>query len=239
MIHGEDLILALDDVPCAASKECSLEISQQMIECSSPVSGRVSEYIPGKYSWTISTNGLCSTMEAVDTLSDAMREGTAMTMKFYDTDLKIYKTGTVYITSLSITGAKGSLCTYSASFQGSGVLKDVVPAHITNGVANGAAQRIERIDDTSVFVQDGGTSTLYTVHLTPDVTVRVQGYLPSSELSYWAIVPASELSNLIANEPATTVAQGNDTVSVELPAGEYYAAFVSANSACDLYIHSY
>ena len=102
MIHGENLTLSLNGTIVAAAKSCTLEFSQELIEVASPVSGADQQYIPGKRGWTVSTDGLCETMEYVGKLQAGLF--LKYTLRFYDKDLSIYHSGSCYIKSLRVSG---------------------------------------------------------------------------------------------------------------------------------------
>ncbi len=123
MIHGENLTLSLNGTIVAAAKGCTLEFSQELIEVASPASGADKQYIPGKRGWTVSTDGMCETMGYVGQLQTGL--STKYTLRFYDKDLSICRSGSCYIKSLRVSGEMGKIVTYSVSLQGSGAIRDV------------------------------------------------------------------------------------------------------------------
>lgn len=122
MIHGENLTLSLNGTIIAAAKSCSLKFDQSLLEVASPVSGADMMYIPTKCGWSISTDGLCTTMEYMDSL--LWKRTTKYTIAFCDSDLRMTFTGDCYIKSIAISGSIGKIVTYSIELQGSGVLSN-------------------------------------------------------------------------------------------------------------------
>ena len=124
MIHGENLILAINGNPLAASKSCSLSKSQSFIEYCSPTEGRWESSIPKKLSWGISSDCLLGTMDAYKELDAAWKAGTLLAFQFYDTEYNEYELGKAYIDSLNLDASKGNLAKMSISLKGSGALKN-------------------------------------------------------------------------------------------------------------------
>ena len=131
MIHGEDLILALNGTPLAASKSCNIEKSQSFINTASPTGGRWESCVPQKLSWSLSSDCLIATLDAYKTLNAAWKAGTALTVRFFDTEYNENETGTVYIEKLSLSASKGNLAKLSVSLKGSGELADYAGTAIT------------------------------------------------------------------------------------------------------------
>lgn len=122
MIHGRNLILAIGGTPLAGSKSCSVDCQQSFIPTASPTSGRWTECYPERLSWKITSEGLLSTPENYNTLLNAWRNGTLLTIRYYDSTYGINQTGNAYIENLSINGAVGSLTRCSVSLRGNGSL---------------------------------------------------------------------------------------------------------------------
>lgn len=131
MIHGEDLILALNGTPLAASKSCNIDKSQSFISVASPTDGQWEASVPQKRSWSLSSDCLLATMDAYNTLNAAWKAGTALTVRFFDTEYNENETGTVYIEKLSLLASKGNLAKMSVSLKGSGPLSDYAGTAIT------------------------------------------------------------------------------------------------------------
>ena len=124
MIHGENLIVAVGGTPLAASKSCNVSKSQSFIEVAAPTAGRWESFVPQKLGWKITADCLMGTMEAYKTLDAAWKAGTALTIRFYDTEYNENETGTAYIENLDLTASKGSLAKMSVSLKGSGPLSE-------------------------------------------------------------------------------------------------------------------
>lgn len=122
MIHGEDLIIAIGGNPLAASKSCNVNKAQSFIEVASPTSSAWESFIPTKRGWKISSDCLLATMDAYKTLDAAWKAGTALDIRFHDTEYNENEIGTAYIESLDLTASKGNLAKMSVSLRGSGAL---------------------------------------------------------------------------------------------------------------------
>ncbi len=120
MIHGENLTLSLNGTIVAAAKSCNLKFDQSLIEIASPVSGADTMYIPSKRGWSISTEGLCTTMVYMNSV--LWNRSNQFSVAFFDADLKMVFNGDCYIKSIAISGAIGKIVTYSIDLQGSGSL---------------------------------------------------------------------------------------------------------------------
>ena len=124
MIHGENLILSINGSPLAASKSCSLSKSSSFIEVAPPTAGDWEAFVPSKKAWSMSSDCLLGTMDAYKALDAAWKAGTALTIRFYDTEYNVNETGTAYIENLNLDAAKGSLAKMSVSLKGSGTLSE-------------------------------------------------------------------------------------------------------------------
>ena len=121
MIHGRNLIVALDGVAVAGAKSCSLQLSQNFIEACAPNSGRVHNKIPTTYDWSVSVDCLVPDSNLPVSLKDKLIAGTKCLLTFTDGDGD-YRAGVVYVKSCDETGNIGSLATFKASFEPSGAL---------------------------------------------------------------------------------------------------------------------
>ena len=132
MIHGENLIVAIGGTPLAASKSCNVSKAQSFLEVAAPTAGRWESFVPQKLGWNITADCLMGTMEAYKTLDAAWKAGTALTIRFFDTEFNENETGTAYIENLDLVCTKGNLAKMSVSLKGSGPLSeysgtDIVP----------------------------------------------------------------------------------------------------------------
>ena len=122
MIHGRNLIVALDGVAIAAAKTCSLDMDQSFLEACSPVSGRTHTKIPTTYDWGVSVDGLIANSSSPTvSLQDRLIEGTKCLLTFTDGSGN-RRAGFVYVKSCKESGPVGGLATYSASFESTGPL---------------------------------------------------------------------------------------------------------------------
>ena len=130
MIHGENLILAINGTPLAASKTCSLSKSSSFIEVASPTDGAWESFVPSKKGWSMSSDCLLATMDAYKELDAAWKAGTALTIRFFNTEYDENETGTAYIDKLDLQCAKGNLAKMSVSLRGSGPLTEYTGTNI-------------------------------------------------------------------------------------------------------------
>ena len=114
--------MAINGTPLAASKSCSLSKSSSFIEVASPTDGSWESFVPAKKGWSMSSDCLLATMDAYKTLDAAWKAGTALTIRFFNTDYNENEVGTAYIESLELTASKGNLAKMSVSLKGSGPL---------------------------------------------------------------------------------------------------------------------
>lgn len=122
MIHGRNLIVALDGVAVAAAKTCSLDLDQSFLEACSPVSGRTHTKIPTTYDWGVSVDGLIANNSSPTVnLDDKLIAGTKCLLTFTDGSGN-RRAGFVYVKSCKESGPVGGLATYSASFKSTGPL---------------------------------------------------------------------------------------------------------------------
>ena len=119
MVQGRNLILALNNTAIAAAKSCSLKVQQNFIEACSPTSGRTKKKIPSDYSWDLSCDCLIATPAYANSIIDMVKNGTEVTVRFYDTTYGINREGKAFVASATIDGSVGSLSKLSISLTGS------------------------------------------------------------------------------------------------------------------------
>lgn len=119
MVQGRNLILALNNTAIAAAKSCSLKVQQNFIEACSPTSGRTKKKIPTDYSWDLSCDCLMATPAYADSIVEMVKNGTMVTIQFYDITLGLYRYGNAYVVNATIDGSVGSLSKLSISLTGS------------------------------------------------------------------------------------------------------------------------
>jgi hypothetical protein len=137
MVQGRNLILAINNTAIAAAKSCSLKMQQNFIEACSPTSGRTKKKIPSDYSWDLSCDCLMATPAYADSIVDMVKNGTMVTIQFYDLTLGLYRYGNAYVANATIDGSVGSLSKLSISLTGSEELNKLnwndIPFEIMGG----------------------------------------------------------------------------------------------------------
>jgi hypothetical protein len=126
--------------PVAFSSSCSLSLSSDSIDTSNKMSGVWTSALPGKLSWTISTESLMSYNETgygyfFEKLTSReafkLRFGQATSVEEADfamNETKVYYEGEAFCTSCNLTADNGGVCTMSIEFTGNGELKKVATA---------------------------------------------------------------------------------------------------------------
>lgn len=122
---GNDLIVSDDSGALAASKSCTVNVSGETIEISSPDQGNWKEYIAGMKSWSASTTHLVKADGATGApiKNLLLRVGKTYTLTFkmngYSNDTF---TGKAICKSFKVTATRGSLINCSLEFTGTGAL---------------------------------------------------------------------------------------------------------------------
>ena len=164
MIHGRNLIVALDGVAVAAAKTCSLDMDQSFLEACSPVSGRTHTKIPTTYDWGVSVDGLIANNSGPTvSLQDRLIAGTKCLLTFTDGSGN-RRAGFVYVKSCKESGSVGGLATYSASFESTGALYKY--QELNFGTIQGG-------DTFAIHVENDGT-ILYDFEATGTETLGLQ-----------------------------------------------------------------
>lgn len=115
VIHGRDLIISLNGTAIAAARSCDISVEDDMIEVTSPSSGRAKAYRAGRYGWTVDVSCLV--------LSPDMVISTGQQLTFScKVGSTTYLTGSVIRKGSKITGSVGNLAQGSYSFIGTGPL---------------------------------------------------------------------------------------------------------------------
>ena len=142
-IHRGELFLFIGEDPIAFASSAALDISTEEIDISNKMMGDWAGSLPGKKSYTISSESLLTRKEGAmsyDTLLAKQIAGELLDFHFgsakaadqdnfggtftKDTAQKSY-TGKVMITSLSLKSDNGQIASCSVSFKGVGALKPV------------------------------------------------------------------------------------------------------------------
>lgn len=134
---GNDFLLYVSEdaggsyTAVAHSSTCTLNVTNDMIDSTSKTSAGWAETTAGLRSWSMDVDGLyvfADTM-AADDLFIFMRNRTKVMLKWATDDVAdAFWTGYAYITSLSMDAPNEDNVTFSASFQGHGILSS---HHIT------------------------------------------------------------------------------------------------------------
>lgn len=141
LILGDELFLYTmvgeEWMPCGFSTSCSLNITADSIDTSNKFSGVFTSVLPGKISWSVSTESLMSYAETgygfffdkmIARAPFQLRFGQVKSAEERDFDLNEEKTfykGVAYCTNCSINADNGSVATISIELQGEGVLEKV------------------------------------------------------------------------------------------------------------------
>ena len=124
-INGRDLLLYIDNSLVALSKSCNIDITADLTEVASVLHGRAKTFRAGRYSWQVSSECLvASEDETRYTLLAELREGTKVKIMVKAPGSQTLS-GEAFVQSLSISGAIGSMATYSVTLIGTGELETV------------------------------------------------------------------------------------------------------------------
>lgn len=144
-IYRGQLFLFLGELPLAFASTCSLEVTAEEVDVSNKMMGDWAASLPGKKSFTISSEALLSRKEgqmSYDTLLEKLIAGETLGFffgeakateqtntggKFEKDTEKVNYTGTVMITSLSLKSDNGQIASCSVSLKGIGALTPVAP----------------------------------------------------------------------------------------------------------------
>ncbi|MCI6281556.1 MAG: hypothetical protein MR650_09210 [Bacteroides uniformis] len=142
-IYRGELFVFVGDQPIAFASTATLEVTTEEIDISNKMMGSWSGSLPGKKSYTISSESLVTRKEGTmsfDTLLAKQIAGETLNFYFgeasstdkdnfggtFDKDTKkMNYTGEVMITSLSVTSEAGQIAKCSSSFKGIGGLAQV------------------------------------------------------------------------------------------------------------------
>lgn len=149
-IMGEQIQLFLSGKTLACATSCKVNISSDDIDVSCKDSAGFNSTIPGRISWTCSSDNLFVLTE-FNKLVDAMLNKTVLTLAFSSvgnfgsktapdaeghvvpsggwTAANDMYTGQVTVSSIDLSADNGSVATYSVTFNGHGALAKSVSAH--------------------------------------------------------------------------------------------------------------
>lgn len=243
MIHGEDLIIAIGGTPLAASKSCNVNKSQSFIEVASPTSSAWESFIPTKRGWKISSDCLMGTMDAYKTLDAAWKAGTALTIRFYDTEFNENETGTAYIENLDLTATKGNLAKMSVSLKGSGPLSDyATPISVNRELKQASKFYYSNPGSTKYSVSNySATAKIYSGQFT--LTRRTLVRISFQNIGYSNVVLLSNSNGIVTKaQNADTITSADYTTAIKdsgqvwLNAGTWYVVESSQNYAQPAYL---
>lgn len=235
MIHGENLILAINGTPLAASKSCSLSKSGSFIEVSSPTDGAWESFVPSKKGWSMSSDCLLATMDAYITLDAAWKAGTALTIRFFNTEYDENETGTAYIDKLDLQASKGNLAKMSVSLKGSGPLVQYAGTNIPftkSLLQNGKYYTYMYNDNYTIQSEENGKVYGGSISLSKRTMVQVTGYgcyLFFSQDS--GLIEKATNGENILNTDYSARTQGDE--KVWLDAGTWYIVVSNQNYTSD------
>ena len=209
MIHGKNLIVALDGVAVAAAKSCSLDMDRNFLEACSPVSGTTLTKIPTSYDWGVSVDGLIANNSSPTVnLQDLLIAGTKCLLTFTDGSGN-RRAGFVYVKSCKEAGAVGNLATYSASFESTGPLYKYTQVNLYFAQGTDGCQLVA---DGANLGYDFQASSEDGVALA-DLHIPKKGYL---------YVPTSEVWAIFHSETANTISQAFDYADEQTLDRYYY-----------------
>lgn len=139
----------------ASSVTCEVDMQTDTIEVASPTSGVFRDYIPSLCGWSISTSGLIKTTQQQHDLFELWRNRIKLRVNYYDTEMRMVRSGYAIITNLRESAPNRSIPTYSISLQGCGELKNV---EYTKWVTP-MNQQVIASDVHIAFAADGNTKT--------------------------------------------------------------------------------
>ena len=122
---GRQLILAFGRAVVASSVTCEVDMQTDTIEVASPTSGVFRDYIASLCGWSISTSGLIKSASQQYDLFELWRNRAKLRVNYYDTEMRMVRSGYAIITNLRESAPNRSIPTYSISLQGCGELKNV------------------------------------------------------------------------------------------------------------------
>ncbi len=152
---GRQLILAFGGAVVASSVTCEVEMQTDTIEVASPTSGVFRDYIASLCGWSISTSGLIKSIQQQHDLFELWRNRTKLRVNYYDTEMRMVRSGYALITSLRESAPNRSIPTYSIALQGCGELKTIDYSSATK-----PSQQESIVSDVHIaFAADGNTAS--------------------------------------------------------------------------------
>ena len=150
---GRQLILAFGRSVVASSVTCEVDMQTDTIEVASPTSGVFRDYIPSLCDWSISTSGLIKSASQQYDLFELWRNRAKLRVNYYDTEMRMVRSGYAIITNLRESAPNRSIPTYSISLQGCGELENMKYLNLLK-----SSQGILASDVHIAFAKDGNTA---------------------------------------------------------------------------------
>ena len=150
---GRQLILAFGRAVVASSVTCEVDMQTDTIEVASPTSGVFRDYIPSLCGWSISTSGLIKSASQQYDLFELWRNRAKLRVNYYDTEMRMVRSGYAIITNLRESAPNRSIPTYSISLQGCGELGNIKYSNLLK-----SSQGILASDVHIAFAKDGNTA---------------------------------------------------------------------------------
>jgi predicted secreted protein len=121
-VRGKDVMLYINDAPVALSTGCSLEVSCELAEKSSFLSGRAKCFIAGRYEWSVSCDKLFSAADfsALEMLKHGQEVTISMSAKIGGETYGL--TGTALVSSWNSNAPAENMASSKIALQGSGEL---------------------------------------------------------------------------------------------------------------------
>lgn len=162
IIQGRDILVydQSGDNLVACSRSCEIKTSTEMIEISSPRSGKWKEYIDGRSEWSIDINHFLSTEDGAS-LKNLLRTGSEVVVRVARRDDGVKLAGMAYVKSAQVTATTGNISQGSLSLIGNGELSEGVNLFpsITSGWEGYECGSV--IYTSDLGIQDNQTSDLY------------------------------------------------------------------------------
>ena len=150
---GRQLILAFGRAVVASSVTCEVDMQTDTIEVASPTSGVFRDYIASLCGWSISTSGLIKSASQQYDLFELWRNRAKLRVNYYDTEMRMVRSGYAIITNLRESAPNRSIPTYSISLQGCGELENIKYLNCAK-----TSQGILASDVHFAFAADGNTA---------------------------------------------------------------------------------
>ena len=150
---GRQLILAFGRAVVASSVTCEVDMQTDTIEVASPTSGVFRDYIASLCDWSISTSGLIKSASQQYDLFELWRNRAKLRVNYYDTEMRMVRSGYAIITNLRESAPNRSIPTYSISLQGCGELENMKYLNLLK-----SSQGILASDVHIAFAKDGNTA---------------------------------------------------------------------------------